>query len=160
MTSLGDFSIRTADGAQAALAQHVGKVVLVVNTASKCGFTPQFAELEELYRTYKDRGFEILAFPCNQFAGQEPGSAAEIASFCALNYDVSFPVFSKIDVNGGNADPLWAWLKSEKTGLMGIGAIKWNFTKFLIDRTGAVRSRHAPSVRPSMLRTEIEGLLG
>lgn len=159
MTGLGDFSLTKADGSQQAMAAHLGKVLLVVNTASKCGFTPQYAELEALYRDYKDRGFEVLAFPCNQFGSQEPGNAAEIASFCSLTYDVSFPVFGKIDVNGGKADPLWQWLKHEKTGLMGIGAIKWNFTKFLVDRGGKVVSRHAPTVRPELLRAEIEALL-
>jgi glutathione peroxidase len=160
MTGLSDFEPRLADGSREAMASHVGKVLLIVNTASKCGFTPQYAELEKLYRDFKDRGFEVLAFPCNQFAGQEPGNAEEIASFCTLTYDVSFPVFAKIDVNGGNADPLWDWLKREKTGLMGIGAIKWNFTKFLVNREGRVVSRHAPTVRPEMLRREIETLLG
>ena len=159
MTALSDFSVALPNGSPQAMASHLGEVLLVVNTASKCGFTPQYAELEALYRDYKDRGFEVLAFPCNQFGSQEPGNAAEIASFCSLTYDVSFPVFGKIDVNGGKADPLWKWLKREKTGLMGIGAIKWNFTIFLVDRGGKVVSRHAPTVRPELLRAEIEALL-
>lgn len=159
MTAFTDYSLALADGTRQAMAAHLGKVLLLVNTASKCGFTPQYAELEALYQDYKDRGFEVLAFPCNQFGAQEPGNAEEIANFCSLTYDVSFPVLGKIDVNGGKADPLWQWLKREKTGLMGIGAIKWNFTKFLIDRSGKVVSRHAPTVRPELLRAEIEALL-
>ncbi|MEQ1687377.1 MAG: glutathione peroxidase [Sphingopyxis sp.] len=159
MGGLGDFSITNADGTPESMAAHLGKVLLVVNTASKCGFTPQYAELEALWRDYRTRGFEVLAFPCNQFGAQEPGNADEIANFCSLTYDVSFPVFGKIDVNGGKADPLWKWLKHEKTGLMGIGAIKWNFTKFLVGRDGKVVSRHAPTVRPELLRAEIEALL-
>ncbi len=160
MTDIADFNVSLADGSAEAMAAHKGKVLLIVNTASKCGFTPQYAELEALYRDYQNRGFEVLAFPCNQFGAQEPGDAAEIANFCSLTYDVSFPVFAKVDVNGGGADPLWQWLKTEKTGLLGIGAIKWNFTKFLVDRSGAVVSRHAPTVRPELLRAEIEALLG
>lgn len=160
MATLTDFSVKLADGSAEAMAAHLGKVLLVVNTASKCGFTPQYTELEALYRDYKDRGFEVLAFPCNQFGAQEPGNAEEIANFCSLTYDVSFPLFAKVDVNGTDADPLWKWLKAEKTGLLGIGAIKWNFTKFLVDRSGKVVSRHAPTVRPDLLRKEIEGLLG
>lgn len=159
MPSLTDFSVALPDGSETAMADHLGKVLLIVNTASKCGFTPQYKELEQLYRDYRDRGFEVLAFPCNQFGAQEPGDAAEIANFCSLTYDVSFPVFAKIDVNGSGADPLWDWLKREKTGLMGLGSIKWNFTKFLIDRNGKVVSRHAPTVRPELLRSEIEALL-
>ena len=160
MSGLAEFSVKLPDGSAESMAAHLGKVLLVVNTASKCGFTPQYTELEALYRDYKDRGFEVLAFPCNQFAGQEPGNAEEIANFCSLTYDVSFPLFAKVDVNGKDADPLWKWLKQEKTGLLGIGAIKWNFTKFLVDRSGKVVSRHAPTVRPELLRSEIEALLG
>jgi glutathione peroxidase len=159
MAGLADFSVKLPDGSAEAMAAHLGKVLLVVNTASKCGFTPQYAELEALYRDYKDRGFEVLAFPCNQFMGQEPGNAEEIANFCSLTYDVSFPMFAKIDVNGGGADPLWQWLKAEKPGLLGIGSIKWNFTKFLVDKKGKVVSRHAPTVTPKDLRGEIEALL-
>jgi glutathione peroxidase len=159
MTELSDFTVKLPGGAEEAMAAHAGQVLLIVNTASKCGFTPQYAELEALYRDYKDRGFEVLAFPCNQFGKQEPGNAEEIANFCSLTYDVSFPMFAKIDVNGSNADPLWKWLKSEKTGLLGISGIKWNFTKFLVNRDGKVVSRHAPNVRPELLRREIESLL-
>ncbi len=159
MPTLADFEVKLPGGASEAMAAHLGKVLLIVNTASKCGFTPQYAELEALYRDYKDRGFEVLAFPCNQFGAQEPGNAEEIANFCSLTYDVTFPVFAKIDVNGAGADPLFDWLKTEKTGLLGIGAIKWNFTKFLVDRSGKVVSRHAPTVRPALLRREIESLL-
>jgi glutathione peroxidase len=160
MMALADFSVTLPGGGSEAMAAHLGKVLLIVNTASKCGFTPQYTELEALYRDYKDRGFEVLAFPCNQFGAQEPGDAAEIANFCSLTYDVSFPVFAKIDVNGSTADPLWKWLKTEKTGLLGIGSVKWNFTKFLVGRDGKVVSRHAPTVRPELLRSEIEALLG
>lgn len=159
MATLSDFEARLPDGSRQAMGAHLGKVLLIVNTASRCGFTPQYAGLEALYRDYKDRGFEVLAFPCNQFAGQEPGNAEEIASFCSLNYDVSFPLFSKVDVNGGDADPLWKWLKQEKSGLLGIGAIKWNFTKFLVDRTGRVVARYAPTEKPEALRGAIEALL-
>lgn len=159
MSGLSDFAVARADGSADQLAAHLGKVLLVVNTASKCGFTPQYTELEALYRDYRAQGFEVLAFPCNQFGAQEPGNAEEIANFCSLTYDVSFPLYAKIDVNGPGADPLWNWLKREKTGLLGIGSIKWNFTKFLIDRRGQVVSRHAPTVRPVLLRAEIETLL-
>lgn len=160
MATLADFEVALPGGGKEAMAAHVGKVLLIVNTASKCGFTPQYEGLESLYRDYKDRGFEVLAFPCNQFGAQEPGDAAEIANFCSLKYDVSFPLFAKIDVNGSNADPLWNWLKQEKGGLLGMDGIKWNFTKFLVDRSGAVVSRHAPTTTPEQLRREIERLLG
>ncbi len=159
MSTLADFEVALPGGGQEAMAAHLGKVLLIVNTASKCGFTKQYAGLEALYRDYKDRGFEILAFPCNQFGAQEPGNAEEIASFCSLTYDVSFPLFAKIDVNGSNADPLWKWLKQEKGGLLGMDGIKWNFTKFLVDRSGKVVSRHAPTTTPEQLKSEIEGLL-
>lgn len=159
MTTLADFTVTLPGGTEQAMRAHLGKVLLIVNTASKCGFTPQYKELEALYRDYRDRGFEVLAFPCNQFGAQEPGDADEIANFCSLTYDVSFPLFAKIDVNGDGADPLWKWLKQQKTGLMGIDAIKWNFTKFLVDRRGRVVSRHAPTVRPELLRREIEELI-
>ncbi len=160
MSSLADFEVKLPGGGSEAMAAHLGKVLLIVNTASKCGFTPQYEGLEALYRDYKDRGFEVLAFPCNQFMGQEPGNAEEIANFCSLTYDVSFPMFAKIDVNGSNADPLWKWLKQEKGGLLGMDGIKWNFTKFLVDRNGKVVSRHAPTTTPEQLKGEIEGLLG
>ncbi|WP_137871105.1 glutathione peroxidase [Sphingopyxis sp. 2PD] len=159
MTKLTDLPVRLADGTTGDLSAYAGKVLLIVNTASKCGFTPQYEGLEELYRDYKDRGFEVLAFPCNQFGAQEPGDAAEIANFCSLTYDVSFPVMAKIDVNGDDADPIFKHLKKEKSGLLG-SAIKWNFTKFLVDRDGKVVSRHAPTTKPEQLRKEIEALLG
>lgn len=159
MTKLTDFPVRLADGTMGDLSSYAGKVLLIVNTASKCGFTPQYEGLEELYRDYKDRGFEVLAFPCNQFGAQEPGDATEIANFCSLTYDVSFPVMAKIEVNGDGADPIFKHLKQEKTGLLGSG-IKWNFTKFLVDRDGKVVSRHAPTTKPEQLRKEIEELLG
>ncbi len=159
MTKLTDLPVRLADGTTGDLSAYAGKVLLIVNTASKCGFTPQYEGLEELYRDYKDRGFEVLAFPCNQFGAQEPGDAEEIKNFCSLTYDVSFPVMAKIDVNGDDADPIFKHLKKEKSGLLGSG-IKWNFTKFLVDRDGKVVSRHAPTTKPEQLRKEIEELLG
>ncbi|UNK77965.1 glutathione peroxidase [Sphingopyxis granuli] len=157
--TLYDLSAPLPGGGAQPMADYRGKVLLIVNTASKCGFTPQYKELEALYRDYKDRGFEVLAFPCNQFGAQEPGDADEIANFCSLTYDVSFPVMAKIDVNGSGADPIFKHLKDEKTGLLGSG-IKWNFTKFLVDREGNVVSRHAPTTNPEQLRKEIEELLG
>lgn len=156
--SVYDFSAALPNGEAKSLSDYRGKVLLIVNTASKCGFTPQYEGLEQLYRDYKDRGFEILAFPCNQFGKQEPGDAAEIANFCSLTYDVTFPVMAKIDVNGGEADPIFKYLKKEKGGILGSG-IKWNFTKFLVDRDGKVVSRHAPTAKPENLRAEIEALL-
>jgi len=153
-----DFTAETLDGQPAPLAEHRGEVMLIVNTASKCGFTPQYAGLEALYRKYKDRGFVILGFPCNQFGAQEPGNAEEIASFCSLTYDVSFPMMRKIDVNGPAAHPLYVWLKGEKTGLLGSG-IKWNFTKFLIDREGRVAGRFAPTATPASLEGAVEKVL-
>ena len=144
------------------LAEYQGKVLLIVNTASQCGFTPQYAGLEKLYRTYKDRGLVLLGFPCNQFGAQEPGSAGEIGAFCETHYGVSFPMFAKIDVNGENAHPLYRYLKKEKKGLLGPlggGAIKWNFTKFLADREGRVVARYAPSTKPESLAGDIEKLL-
>jgi glutathione peroxidase len=141
------------------LADKAGKVLLVVNTASKCGFTPQYAGLEELWRKYEARGFEVVAFPCNQFGGQEPGSAEEIESFCSVNYGVSFPVMAKIDVNGEEATPLYRWLKSEAPGVLGTQRIKWNFTKFLIGREGKVVRRFAPTDKPESLEGAIEALL-
>ena len=157
------FSAETLDGRQASLAEFAGKVLLIVNTASQCGFTPQFAGLEKLYRAYKDRGLEVLGFPCNQFGAQEPGSAAEIGAFCEQNYGVSFPMFAKIDVNGEKAHPLYRFLKKEKPGLLGPlgnGAIKWNFTKFLVDRDGKVVARYASTTKPESLAKDIEKLLG
>ena len=154
-----DFTAQTLDGQPAPLADHRGEVMLIVNTASKCGFTPQYAGLEALYRKYKDRGLVILGFPCNQFGAQEPGNAHEIASFCSLTYDVSFPMMGKIDVNGPASHPLYAWLKVEKRGILGTQAIKWNFTKFLIDREGRVAGRFAPTATPASLEGAIEALL-
>lgn len=153
------FSAKTAKGEAKALSDYRGKVLLIVNTASKCGFTPQYSGLEELYGTYHEQGLEILAFPCNQFGEQEPGDADEIANFCTLNYDVTFPVFGKVDVNGKNEDPIWAYLKKQQTGLLGMSGIKWNFTKFLVDREGNVVSRHAPTTKPYQLEEEIKALL-
>jgi glutathione peroxidase len=134
-------------------------VLLIVNTASKCGFTPQYEGLEDLHRDLGPRGFEVLGFPCNQFGGQEPGDAAEIANFCSLTYDVTFPVFAKIEVNGPNADPLFERLKADAPGLMGSKAIKWNFTKFLVDREGQVVRRYAPTTKPEDIVKDIEALL-
>ena len=159
MTSLYDFTAKAADGNALPLADYRGKVLLIVNTASKCGFTPQYEGLEELYRKYHDQGFEILAFPCNQFGDQEPGDAAEIANFCSLTYDVTFPVLAKVDVNGKQEDPIWAYLKKQQTGLLGFSGIKWNFTKFLVDRDGNIVARHAPTTKPYQLEEEIKALL-
>ena len=156
------FSAETLDGRQASLGDFAGKVLLIVNTASRCGFTPQYAGLEKLYRTYKDRGLEVLGFPCNQFGAQEPGTAAEIGGFCERNYGVDFPMFAKIDVNGERTHPLYKFLKREKPGLLGPlggGAIKWNFTKFLVDRKGNVVARYASTTKPENLKKDIEKLL-
>ena len=159
MTAITDLEVRAADGGAAPLSTWAGKVLLIVNTASKCGFTPQYEGLEALHRELGPRGFEVLAFPCNQFGAQEPGDAAEIANFCSLTYDVTFPVFAKIDVNGGKADPLFERLKNDAPGLMGSKAIKWNFTKFLVDRAGRTVRRYAPTTKPEDLRKDIEALL-
>ncbi|WP_374943025.1 glutathione peroxidase [Sphingomonas sp.] len=158
MTAITDLTVRAADGSDAPLGGYAGKVLLIVNTASKCGFTPQYEGLEQLHRTYSDRGFEVLAFPCNQFGAQEPGDAAEIANFCTLTYDVTFPVFAKVDVNGPDAEPLFEALKSAAPGLMGSTGIKWNFTKFLVDCTGKV-TRYAPTTKPEALKADIEKFL-
>lgn len=147
------------DGQPLSLSHFQGRVLLIVNTASKCGFTPQYEGLEGLYRAYRDRGFEVLGFPCNQFGKQEPGSAPDIHAFCERNYGVSFPMFAKIDVNGPETHPLYRILKSARPGFLGIQRINWNFTKFLIDRRGNVVSRHAPSTAPEKLRPTIEELL-
>lgn len=151
--------VRRADGTLQRMADYAGQVLLIVNTASQCGFTPQYAGLEALWRRYRERGFAVLAFPCNQFGAQEPGSAEEIASFCSLTYDVSFPVFGKIEVNGPRADPLFAELKKAAPGLLGSKTIKWNFTKFLVDREGQVVRRYGPQVKPEALDQVIEALL-
>ena len=152
MSDLYDLTVRTADGHDLPLATYRGQVLLVVNTASKCGFTPQYEGLESLWRQHRDAGLTVLGFPCNQFGGQEPGDAEQIAAFCTTTYDVTFPVLAKVDVNGSAAAPLFQWLKREKPGLLGIGAIKWNFTKFLIGRNGRVIERFAPSTSPAALR--------
>ena len=154
-----DFTVKAADGSDASLEAYRGKVLLIVNTASKCGFTPQYEGLEALHRDYGDRGFEVLGFPCNQFGAQEPGDATEIASFCSTTYDVTFPVFAKVDVNGPDAAPLFDALKSAAPGLLGSKGIKWNFTKFLVDREGRVVDRYAPTTKPADLRGDIEKLL-
>jgi glutathione peroxidase len=158
MPSVYDFAARSLAGENVSLKQFEGKVLLVVNTASKCGFTPQYQGLETLHRELSPRGFAVLGFPCNQFGGQEPGDANEIADFCESRYEVSFPMFEKIDVNGANAHPLYHYLKGEKSGLLG-ASIKWNFTKFLVDRSGKVVARHAPTTTPRGLKKEIEALL-
>jgi glutathione peroxidase len=158
-SALYDFSAELLDGRTIRLADFKGTVLLVVNTASQCGFTPQYAALEELYRAKKDRGFAVLGFPCNQFGAQEPGSSAEIADFCEQKYHVSFPIFSKIDVNGPMTHPLYRHLKRSRRGLFGTQRIKWNFTKFLIDRSGDVVARFAPSTAPGDLAGRIESLL-
>lgn len=159
MTDIGDFTATLPGGETVPLADKAGKVLLVVNTASKCGFTPQYAGLEALWRKYRDRGFEVIGFPCNQFGGQEPGDAAEIASFCSLNYAVSFPLMAKVEVNGDNATPLYRWLKAEAPGVLGTQRIKWNFTKFLIGRDGKVVRRYAPTDKPERLEADIAALL-
>jgi glutathione peroxidase len=155
-----DFTAETLDGHPAPLANYRGQVLLIVNTASKCGFTPQYTGLEALWKKYKDRGLSVLGFPCNQFGAQEPGDAAEIASFCSLTYDVSFPMMAKIDVNGPKTHPLWNWLKGQKKGLLGSESVKWNFTKFLIDRQGQVIGRFGPTTEPKALESAIEAALG
>ena len=157
--SIYDFEALSITGKPAHLSTQRGKVLLIVNTASKCGFTPQYEGLEALWRAYKDKGLVVLGFPCNQFGAQEPGDAAEIASFCSLTYDVSFPMMAKVDVNGPGADPLYAWLKHEKKGLLGSEGIKWNFTKFLVGRDGKVAGRFAPTDKPESLKSAIEALL-
>ena len=158
MPTITDFSARAIDGSDTDLAAYAGQVVLVVNTASKCGFTPQYQGLQELQDTYGERGFTVLGFPCDQFGSQEPGGEDEIASFCERNYGVDFPLFAKVDVNGKQAHPLFEWLRGEKSGLLG-GRIKWNFTKFLIGRDGVVVSRHAPTTEPAKLAQDIEKVL-
>ena len=155
ITTLADFHATTIDGKDQDLGTYIGDVVLVVNTASKCGLTPQYEGLQHLYDTYAARGLVVLGFPCDQFGHQEPGTEEEIAGFCERNYGVSFPMFAKIDVNGTDTHPLYAWLKSEKSGLLG-GAIKWNFTKFLLDRDGHVVDRYAPQTEPAELTADIE----
>ena len=154
-----DFEVQTITGEKVGLDTYRNQVMLVVNTASKCGFTPQYEGLEALHAKYKDRGLAVLGFPCNQFGGQEPGSESEIAEFCQLNYGVSFPMFAKIDVNGDDADPLFKHLKKAQKGILGSEKIKWNFTKFLVNREGDVIARFAPMVKPKDLANDIEKLL-
>ncbi|WP_213769489.1 glutathione peroxidase [Bradyrhizobium sp. dw_78] len=158
MPSVYDFTATSLAGEEIPLKRFEGQILLIVNTASQCGFTPQYKGLQELQQEFAPRGFSVLGFPCNQFGHQEPGDAREIEQFCTTNYAVTFPMFAKIDVNGSNAHPLYQYLKDEKSGLLG-SAIKWNFTKFLVDRTGQVVARHAPTARPEGLTKEIEALL-
>ena len=158
MSAIYDFTANSLGGEEVPLRRFAGKVLLIVNTASKCGFTPQYRGLEELHRDLGPRGFAVLGFPCNQFGRQEPGNASEIQEFCTGRYDVSFPLFEKIDVNGANAHPLYEYLKRQQSGLLG-SSIKWNFTKFLVDRAGRVTARHAPTTKPESLKRDIEALL-
>ncbi|MEW9897375.1 glutathione peroxidase [Chitinivorax sp. PXF-14] len=157
--SLYDLSAPRIDGKQTSLSEFKDKVMLIVNTASKCGFTPQYEGLEKLYEQYKDQGLVVLGFPCNQFGSQEPGNESEIAEFCQLNYGVSFPMFAKIDVNGDDTHPIYKHLKGEAKGILGTEGIKWNFTKFLVDRRGQVVDRYAPTTKPEELAKEVEKLL-
>jgi len=159
MSTVYDFEAQTIDGTPVALSQFKGHVMLIVNTASACGFTPQFAGLETLHKTYADRGLMVLGFPCNQFGGQDKGSNQDIAEFCQLNYGVSFPMMAKIEVNGAQAHPLYQWLSAEAPGLLGTKAIKWNFTKFLVGKDGQVIKRYAPTDAPASLAGDIEAAL-
>ncbi len=159
MNTIYDFTAKTLDGADTSLRDYAGRVLLVVNTASKCGFTPQYAGLEKLYETLSPQGLTVLGFPCNQFGNQEPGAESEIGAFCVKNYGVSFPMFAKIDVNGDNAHPLYRYLKRQKKGVLGTERIKWNFTKFLVDRAGKVVARYAPTKKPADLEKPIRKLL-
>jgi glutathione peroxidase len=159
MTDAYAFTARTIDNVERSLSDYRGKVLLVVNVASKCGFTPQYAGLEALYRKYREHGVEVLGFPCDQFGHQEPGDEAAIKRFCLLNYDISFPLFAKIEVNGSHTHPLYKWLKSEKAGLLGTQAIKWNFTKFLIDRDGHVAKRYSPTDTPEKIERDLSALV-
>jgi glutathione peroxidase len=158
MAGIYDFSAQSLAGQEIPLKQFEGQVLLIVNTASACGFTPQYKGLEIVHQEFAPRGFAVLGFPCNQFGGQEPGNAAQIQQFCSTNYAITFPMFAKVDVNGDNAHPLFEYLKNAKSGLLG-PSIKWNFTKFLVDRSGKVVARHAPTARPESLTREIEALL-
>ena len=159
MTTAYDFTATDIDGRERALREFTGRAVLIVNVASKCGFTPQYRGLEQLWRKHRDAGLAVLGFPCDQFGHQEPGDETEIKAFCSLTYDVTFPLFAKIDVNGAEAHPLFQWLKSEKAGVFGTEAIKWNFTKFLVDRTGQVLKRYAPSDAPDTIDKDVSALL-
>src|SRR6201996_8122078 len=158
MAGVYDFTAKSLEGDEVPLKRFEGQVLLIVNTACGCGFTPQYKGLEALHQALAGRGFSVLGFPCNQFGGQEPGDSRQIEQFCSTNYAITFPMFAKIDVNGDKAHPLYQYLKSEKSGLLG-SSIKWNFTKFLTDRTGRVVARHAPTTKPEGLTREIEGLL-
>ncbi len=160
MSKLHSIPVTAADGSKADLSDQAGKVLLIVNVASKCGFTPQYEGLEALQQKFAGEGFSVLGFPCNQFGAQEPGDAAEIANFCSLTYAVDFPLFAKIDVNGDHAAPLYTYLKCEAPGLLGSEAIKWNFTKFLVDRAGKVVKRYAPQTKPIEITSDIQALLG
>jgi glutathione peroxidase len=159
-TSVYDFEAQSITGKPVNLADYKGKVLLIVNTASKCGFTPQFDGLEKLWKAYGPLGLVVLGFPCNQFGGQDPGNSDEIASFCSLNYGVSFPMMDKIEVNGGDAHPLYKWLTAEAPGILGTKSIKWNFTKFLVGKDGQVIKRYAPTDKPADLNKDIEAALG
>ena len=158
-TTAYDFDATALDGTPQPLSDWRGKVLLIVNVASKCGFTPQYTGLEKLWQQYRERGLVVMGFPCDQFGHQEPGDEAEIRNFCSLTYDVDFPMFAKVEVNGGGAHPLWKWLKNEMGGLLGIDAIKWNFTKFLVGRDGKVLKRYAPTDTPESLAKDIEAAL-
>ncbi len=155
-----ELSAETLEGTQCAFSAFKGKALLFVNVASKCGFTPQYAGLEALYREHREQGFEVLGFPCDQFGHQEPGDAEMIRDFCSLNYEVSFPLFAKVDVNGADAHPVWKWLKEQKSGFLGSSAIKWNFTKFLVDREGKVVARYSPTDAPDRIARDLPSVLG
>lgn len=157
--SIYQFKAKAIDGEEISLKQFDGKVLLIVNTASKCGFTPQYRELQGLYEAYKEKGFSVLGFPCNQFMSQEPGTEADIKSFCELNYGVTFPMFAKVDVNGVYAHPLFVYIRKQTPGILGFNTVKWNFTKFLIDQKGNVVKRFAPNVKPSEIAKDIEAIL-
>ncbi len=159
MTTAYDFTATSASGEEIDLSHYAGRVLLIVNTASKCGFTPQYEGLEELQAQFKNRGFEVLAFPCNQFGGQEPGSEEEIVEFCTTRFSATFPIFAKIDVNGANAHPLYSWLKGEAKGVLGTERIKWNFTKFLINANGEVVKRYGSQTKPAAIAKDIESLI-
>lgn len=159
MQNIYDFKVKTINGTETTLASYKGKVMLIVNVASKCGYTPQYEGLEALYQKYKDQDFVILGFPCNQFGAQEPGTADEIQNFCRINFGVTFPLFAKINVNGSDADPLYKYLKSQQKGVLGSEAIKWNFTKFLVDKNGKVVKRFGSSTTPDSLQSEVEALI-
>ena len=159
MTTAYDFTAKDIDGKQQSLGAYKGKPMLIVNVASKCGFTPQYTGLEALHRKYRDKGLAVLGFPCDQFGHQEPGDEAEIKNFCSLEYDVTFPLFAKIEVNGEGAHPLYKWLKEEQPGFLGSEGIKWNFTKFLIDRNGQVIKRYAPTDKPEKIEKDLAAAL-